>query len=90
MGVVPFGLDVPKNPVFMRALKKVCLSFMKNTPFSVPSYFQGLSGFFFINHFFTTAGAAVVFELYHAFLTFFVCAISSKIIIKLEKSNAIL
>ena len=28
-------------------------------------YFQGLSGFFFINHFFATAGAAVVFELYH-------------------------
>ena len=39
-------------------------------------YFQGLSGFFFINHFFTTAGAAVVFELYHtSFDLFCLCNI---------------
>jgi len=30
--------------IFAHARKKVCLSFMKNTPFSVPSIIQGLSG----------------------------------------------
>jgi len=30
--------------IFAHARKKVCLSFMKNTPFSVPSIIQGFSG----------------------------------------------
>lgn len=31
--------------IFAHARKKVCLSFMKNIPFSVPSIFQGFSYF---------------------------------------------